>query len=70
MTRRHNIIQKAYEVLKKNEFYWTFDNDYKNKYRMIKDFVTTDSIYSDHSIDYLADIAEYMMNQSKVIFRH
>lgn len=63
-----NTIRNAYEILKVNEDYWLFDNDYKRKYSYIKEFVTTESVYTNETVEYIADIADFMLNVHNRIF--
>ena len=64
-----NKITTAYETLKANEAYWMFDNDYRTKYQYIKEVATTDVPHTRYSIEYIADIAEFMMEVNRRIFK-
>ena len=61
--KKHIIA--AYELLKKNESYWLFDNDYRTKYQYIKEVATTDTPHTRYSLEYIADIADYMLEVNK-----
>lgn len=61
-------IAAAYEVLKKNRDYWTFDNDYRTKFRYIEEVATTNAVHSQYSLEYICDIADFMLKANKRIF--
>lgn len=56
----------AYNELKKHEDWWTFDNRYKDYWRILKDSV--EDLKRCGSIDYAIDIAKFLMKAQKRIF--
>ncbi len=63
------FLSKAYEALKPNEQYWLTDNDYKRKYEYIKEAATTDVRYTSGTLNYVCDIAKFMLKVSDRIFK-
>ena len=56
------IIKEAYEVLKKDEWRWTTDNDYRRKYQYVKEAATTEQDYTKDTVTYIADCALFLLD--------
>ena len=67
--KHHDTIQQAYDALKPNESYWLLDNDYKRKYQYICECVEIRPPYGPQTIEYIADIARFMLTVNSRIFK-
>lgn len=41
-------FNKGLKSLKANEWYWEMDNDYRDKYRIVKDIIITENLGEDN----------------------
>ena len=48
------IIEKAYSILKPHEEWWLADNDYRYKYRYVKEAVEERPNYTKDTVEYIA----------------
>ena len=68
MNRCWKVIKEAYITLKKHEDYWLFDNDYKRKYEYIREAATTETNFTNRTVESIATIAEFMLEANSRIF--
>ena len=62
-----NEFENGLQELKKNDWYWNFDNDYKSKYKTLLN-VDFERI-SKYSWDYVCDLMDFMLDANKRIFK-
>lgn len=65
-TMTKSEFELGLQELKKNDWYWKFDNDYKSKYKMLQN-VDVDNI-SQYSWDYVCGVMNFMLKANKRMF--
>ena len=68
MRNNQKIIKDACAVLKKNEWRWKSDNDYRRKYEYVKEAATDAGSITRESIVYAADCALFLMEVHNRIY--
>lgn len=54
------------QVLKENEWYWTFDNDYSHKYKMLA--MTDPNNITKASWQYVCSVMDFMLQANQRMF--
>ena len=55
------FLKEAYNVLKQNEQFWLNNPFTMKQYEYIKEAVTTDTVYTSGTLDYICDGAKYLL---------
>ena len=63
------IIERAYSILKPHERYWLADNEYRCKYRYVKEAVEERSNYTKDTVEYIAIRARFLVEAHNRIFK-
>ena len=63
------IIEKAYSILKPHEEWWLADNDYRYKYRYVKEAVEERPNYTKDTVEYIAIRAMFLVEAHNRIFK-
>lgn len=69
MRNNWKVIKEAYEVLKKNEWRWISDNDYRRKYEYVKEAATGNEDYTEGTLVYIADCALFLLAVHNRIYK-
>ena len=63
------IIERAYSILKPHEEWWLADNDYRCKYRYVKEAVEERPNYTKDTVEYIAIRAMFLVEAHNRIFK-
>jgi hypothetical protein len=69
ISNEHAEVKAVYEKLNENRWYWEMDNEYKHKFWIVEDGAKNWERISRESKPYVLDMARFMEEANKRIFK-